>query len=162
MTKPTNDDSIVIYQAADGAPRIEVLFEGETVWLTQMQLAELFQTTKQNISLHIRSIFAEGELTKKATVKEYLTVQLEGSREVTRSIEHYNLDLIISLGYRVKSKVATTFRIWATARLKEYMIKGFTMDDDRLKGSGGLINLSHLPMNLQAGSPPSCMIRCRI
>ena len=134
--KDEHKNEIIIYEG-DGVPRIEVRMEGETVWLTQAQLAELFDTTVQNISLHIINIFEEGELVREATVKEYLIVQKEGNREVSRSIEHYNLDLIISIGYRVKSRVATNFRQWATARLREYIVKGFTMDDERLKGTGG-------------------------
>jgi len=133
--QPNNE--IVIYAGDGGQPVIQVRIEGETVWLTQAQLAELFCTTKQNISLHIQNIFEEGELTREATIKEYLIVQKEGSREVSRQIEHYNLDLIISVGYRVKSQIATSFRQWATARLREYIVKGFTMDDERLKGNGG-------------------------
>ena len=131
------NNKIIIYENQDGKLPISVRIEGETVWLTQMQLADLFSTTKQNISLHIKNIFEEGELTKEATVKEYLTVQKEGNREIKRQIEYYNLDLIISLGYRIKSSIATRFRQWATARLREYIIKGFTMDDERLKESSG-------------------------
>ena len=137
MKKDSQTNEIIIYEGADGAPRIEVQMKNETLWLTQAQLAELFGTTKANISIHVKNIFEEGELTKEATVKEYLTVQKEGAREVSREIEHYNLDLIISLGYRIKSSIATKFRIWATARLHEYMVKGFTMDDERLKEAGG-------------------------
>lgn len=130
-------NSILIYEGDGGVPRIEVQIDGETVWLTQAQLAELFGTTKANISIHVKNIFEEGELTKDATVKEYLTVQVEGNRKVSREIERYNLDLIISIGYRVKSQVATHFRQWATARLREYIVKGFVMDDERLKRTGG-------------------------
>lgn len=108
-------------------------FDGDTVWLTQLALAELFQTTKQNISQHIINIFDEGELQQKATVKNFLTVQNEGQREVSRELEYYNLDLIISVGYRVKSSVATSFRMWATERLSEYIVKGFVIDSERLK-----------------------------
>jgi hypothetical protein len=133
--EPNNE--IIIYTGEGGQPAVQVRIEGETVWLTQSQLAELFDTTKQNVSLHIQNIYEEGELTKEATVKEYLIVQKEGNREVSRHIEHYNLDLIISLGYRVKSRIATQFRQWATERLREYIVKGFTMDDERLKGNGG-------------------------
>jgi hypothetical protein len=100
-------------------------------------MAELFQTTKQNVSLHIQHVFDEGELSPEATVKEYLTVQTEGSRQVERRVDHYNLDVIISVGYRVKSLRGTQFRIWATQRLREYIVKGFTMDDERLKQAGG-------------------------
>lgn len=134
-TKAQNN--IVIYQTNDGEPKIEVRIEGETVWLTQAQLVELFASSKANISEHIKNIYTEKELTQESTVRNFRTVQKEGDREVSRDIEHYNLDLIISLGYRVKSQVATHFRQWATARLREYIIKGFTMDDERLKGTGG-------------------------
>lgn len=135
-TDDTNNE-IIIYEGDGGKPRIEVRMSGETVWLTQAQLAELFDTTKQNVSLHIKNILEESELTRQSTVKEFLTVRAEGDRKVRRSVEHYNLDMIISLGYRVKSDIATRFRQWATARLREYIIKGFTIDDDRLKGTGG-------------------------
>ncbi len=124
---------IIIYQAADGQTKIDVRFDGETVWLTQNALAELFQTTKNNISIHVKNIFEEGELAQNATVKEFLTVQKEGNRDVSRDLEYYNLDLIISVGYRVKSAIATAFRQWATARLREYIVKGFVLDDERLK-----------------------------
>lgn len=124
---------IVIYQNDDGTIRLETRLENESLWLTQQQMAELFQTSKQNISHHIRSVYAEGELTQEATVKNYLTVQREGKREVQRQIEYYNLDVVISVGYRVKSLIATRFRIWATQQLKEYIVKGFVMDDERLK-----------------------------
>jgi len=134
-TEKTGD--LLFYQTEDGLTRVEVRFEGETVWLNQAQMVELFQTTKQNISLHIKNIFDENELQPEATVKDYLTVQTEGKREVQRAIEHYNLDMIISVGYRVKSHRGTQFRIWATQRLREYLIKGFTMDDERLKQAGG-------------------------
>lgn len=132
-----DNHGLVLYQTRDGKTRIEVRFEGETVWLTQSQMAELFQTTKQNISLHIQNVFDEGELSRRATVKDYLTVQSEGDRHVQRQIEHYNLDVIISVGYRVKSHRGTQFRIWATQRLREYLIKGFALDDERLKKAGG-------------------------
>ena len=111
--------------------------QGETVWLTQQQMAELFQTSRTNVVEHIRHIYEEGELDEDLTCRSFRQVRLEGNREVARELPFYNLDMIISLGYRVKSGIATNFRRWATARLKEYMIKGFTMDDERLKGSGG-------------------------
>jgi len=123
----------LVYQTEDGKLKIDVRFEGETVWLAQQQMAELFQTTKQNISLHIQNIYEERELEREATVKESLTVQQEGNRSVRRRVELYNLDVIISVGYRVKSVVATRFRIWATQRLREYIVKGFVLDDERLK-----------------------------
>lgn len=132
-----NTGDLLFYQTEDGLTRIEVQIVDDNVWLTQAQMVELFQTTKQNISLHIKNIFDENELQQQSTVKEYLTVQLEGKREVQRITEYYNLDMIISVGYRVKSHRGVQFRIWATKRLREYLIKGFTMDDDRLKQAGG-------------------------
>ena len=132
-----SNGDIIIYQTEDGLTKIDVKLENETVWLSQQQMAELYGTTKQNISLHIKNIFDENELNENSTVKEFLTVQKEGNRNVERNVKFYNLDMIISLGYRIKSKVATNFRKWATERLKEYMIKGFTMDDERLKGNAG-------------------------
>lgn len=134
---PSTPNEFVIYQTEDGLTRVQVRIENETVWLTQKQMAELFETTKQNISLHIQNVFGEGELRPESTVKEYLTVQTEGDRQVERLIDHYNLDVIISVGYRVKSLRGTQFRIWATQRLREYIIKGFAMDDQRLKEAGG-------------------------
>lgn len=128
---------IVLYLGEDGQPALEVNLDQDTVWLSQSQIAELFQTTKQNVSLHVANIFHEGELTRDRTVKESLTVRREGNRDVRRRIEYYNLDLIISVGYRIKSKTATQFRIWATNLLREYLQKGFAMDDDRLKNLGG-------------------------
>ncbi len=142
MDKTNNYDNelknkIIIYENQEGKTPISVRIEGETVWLTQIQLADLFSTTKQNISLHIKNIFDEEELIKETTVKKYLTVQKEGDREVSRDIEYYNLDMIIAVGYRIKSSIATRFRQWATARLREYIVKGFTMDDERLKEASG-------------------------
>lgn len=128
---------IILYQRKDGAVQIDVRVEDETVWLTQQQIAELFDTTKQNVNLHIQNIFNEGELLPEATVKKSLTVQNEGTREVRRQLAYYNLDVIISVGYRIKSIIATHFRQWATQRLREYIIKGFVLDDDRLKNLGG-------------------------
>ncbi|MFZ1720687.1 MAG: virulence RhuM family protein [Candidatus Moraniibacteriota bacterium] len=135
--KKTIQNQIIIYEGNDGESRIEVRFEGETVWLSQAQLVELFQSSKANISEHIKNIFTEKELTPESTVRNFRTVQREGGRDVSRDIEYYNLDLILSLGYRVKSTIATRFRQWATARLREYIIKGFAMDDERLKNLGG-------------------------
>ena len=132
-----NQGDVIIYQAEDGKTKINVRFVDESVWLTQQQLVKLFDSSKANISEHIKNIYEEGELDEESTVRKFRTVQIEGDREVTRTVAHYNLDMIISLGYRVKSIVATKFRRWATERLKEYLIKGFTMDDDRLKNLGG-------------------------
>lgn len=123
----------LLYQTEDGQVRLDVRLQDETVWLTQPLMAELFQTTQQNISQHIRNIFEEGELTQEATHKKFLSVRREANRDVQRSLDFYNLDMIISVGYRVKSLIATRFRIWATQRLKEYIVKGFVMDDERLK-----------------------------
>ena len=124
---------LLVYQTDDGRVKLDVRLENETVWLTQQMMAELFQTTQQNISLHIRNIYEEGELAPERTHKKFLSVQQEGERQVRRNLDFYNLDMIISVGYRVKSLIATRFRTWATQRLKEYLIKGFTMDDERLK-----------------------------
>lgn len=128
------DGEMIVYVGDDGKPRIDVKFQGETVWLTQAQLAELFDSSKSNISEHITNIFNEGELEEKAVVREFRTTAADGKSYVTK---HYNLDLIISLGYRVKSQLATKFRIWATQRLREYIVKGFAMDDERLKETSG-------------------------
>ncbi len=131
--KEFKKSQIIIYKTEDGRTKIDVRFDNETVWLTQNALAELFQTTKQNVGQHIKNIIEEGELIESSTVKKFFTVQKEGNRDVSREIEYYNLDLIISVGYRVKSSIATVFRQWATAHLKEYIIKGFVLDDERLK-----------------------------
>ena len=130
---PVTESRILFYQSEDGTSRIEVRLEEGTVWLPQALIAELYQTTKQNVSLHIRNIFDEGELQPGATVKEYLTVQQEGQRSVQRRVAYYNLDIILAIGYRVRSHRGTQFRIWATERLREYLVKGFVLDDIRLK-----------------------------
>jgi len=132
-----NQEQILIYQSDDGNTHIDVKMKEDTVWLTQQQMAELFQTSRTNIVEHIKHIYEEGELDENSTCRNFRQVRIEGSREVARNIPYYNLDMIISLGYRVKSIIATQFRRWATERLKEYMIKGFTMDDERLKQLGG-------------------------
>ena len=133
---PSGGD-VILYQTEDGRTRLQVRLQGETVWLSLNQLADLFQRDKSVISKHIRNIFAEGELRPAATVAKFATVQSEGGRTVEREIEFYNLDVIISVGYRVKSHRGTQFRIWATQRLREYIVKGFTMDDERLKNPPG-------------------------
>jgi hypothetical protein len=136
MNKETQKQSdFLIYQDDNGIANVSVRFEGENIWLFQQQIAMLFDTTQQNVSQHINAIIEEDELTKEATHKNFLLVRQEGKRSVKRQIEHYNLDMIIAVGYRVKSQVATRFRQWATARLHEYIQKGFTMDDERLKGN---------------------------
>lgn len=124
-----SNNQIVIYQSEDGQTQVDVRLENETVWLTQTQMVELFQTTKQNVSLHVGNVFKEGELEEKSTVKEYLTVQKEGERKVSRKVKYYNLDVIISVGYRVKSKRGTAFRIWANNVLKQYLIKGYAVNE---------------------------------
>ena len=131
------ENDIVIYQTEDGVTQIEVRLENENVWLTQQQMADLYQTSRTNVVEHIKHIYEEQELDEFSTCRNFRQVRTEGSRQVEREIPFYNLDMIISLGYRVKSRIATNFRRWATERLKEYMIKGFTMDDERLKQMGG-------------------------
>ena len=128
---------LLVYQTDDGRIKLDVRLEDETIWMTQPLMAELFQTSQQNISQHILNIYEEKELLEEATHKKFLSVRQEGIRKVQRQLDFYNLDMIISVGYRVKSLVATRFRIWATERLKEYIVKGFTMDDERLKKAGG-------------------------
>ena len=128
-----NSSQILLYQTESGQTRIEVRLVDETVWLTQRLMAELFQTTPQNITLHLKNIFDEGELEKQATCKDFLQVQNEGGRQVQRTQKIYSLDAIISVGYRIKSRVATRFRQWATQQLREYIVKGFVLDDERLK-----------------------------
>jgi hypothetical protein len=126
-------DEIIIYKTEEGLPAIEVAYGNETVWLTQQQMQQLFNKTKQNISLHIKNIFEENELDKISTVKKSLTVRKEGSRSVSREIEFYSLDVVISVGYRVKSKEGTKFRIWANQILKDYLIKGYALNNKKLK-----------------------------
>ncbi|MBN1191501.1 MAG: virulence RhuM family protein [Dehalococcoidales bacterium] len=127
------DNEIIFYSTPEGGIRVEVLFQDETFWLTINRIAELFGTSKQAVSYHLQNIYKTGELEKTATVKEFLTVQNEGQRTVSRNLEYFNLDAIIAVGYRVNSRKATQFRIWATRTLKEFIIKGFVLDDDRLK-----------------------------
>ena len=136
MKNQLGENQIIIYEGNDGKSRVEVRFEGETAWLSQQQLAELFQSSRTNVVEHINHIYAEGELDELSTCRNFRQVRMEGGRQIERELPFYNLDLIISLGYRIKSNIATKFRIWATARLREYMIKGFTIDSDRLKKQG--------------------------
>ncbi len=131
-----NENSIIIYQDEDGVTKVSVKFIDEDIWLNKYQIIEIYKTTRQNIEQHIHNIYKDEELKKDLTCKKILQVQTEGNRQVKRNIDHYNLDMIIALGYRVQSQVATRFRIWATQRLHEYMQKGFTMDDERLKQGG--------------------------
>lgn len=129
--------SLILYQTEDGQTRVQCRFEDETIWLTQAQMAELFQTTPQNVTLHLKSIFTEGELSERATCKEYLQVRTEGNREVSRQLRHYNLSVILAVGFRVRSHRGTQFRQWANTCLSEYLIKGFALDDERLKNPPG-------------------------
>jgi len=133
----TSHGELLLYLTEDGTTRLECRFEQETIWLTQAQMAELFQTTPQNITLHLQAIFTEKELDEPATCKKYLQVRQEGLRQVRRSVKHYNLDAVLAVGYRVRSLRGTQFRQWATERLREYLVKGFTMDDERLKHPPG-------------------------
>ena len=135
--QPQPESDLILYQTEDGRTRIQCRFENETVWLTQQQMAELFQTTPQNVTLHLKAIYAEGELTEAATCKDYLQVRFEGGREVARKLRHYRLEAILAVGFRVRSHRGTQFRQWAIGRLHEYLVKGFTMDDERLKNPPG-------------------------
>lgn len=132
-----DNNQVIIYQSEDGETRIEVKFTGETVWLSQQQMADLYQSSRSNVVEHIKHVYEDGELDEESTCRNFRQVRQEGTRQVAREIPFYNLDMIISLGYRIRSVIATHFRRWATERLKEYIIKGFTMDDERLKGNGG-------------------------
>ncbi|GAY29884.1 toxin Fic, partial [Prevotella sp. MGM2] len=135
--KPMNkENQIILYQDDNDITHVSVRFADEDLWLTQGQLVEIYQTSKSNVSEHIKHIFEDEELAREATVRKFRTVQIEGSRKVEREVEHYNLDMVIALGYRVQSQVATRFRRWATQRLHEYIQKGFAMDDERLKQGG--------------------------
>lgn len=134
---PEPAGQVILYQSPDGTTRIEVRVEGDTVWLTQAGMANLYQTTPQNITLHIKSIYEDEEQQEAATCKECLQVRQEGGRRIQRSLKHYSLDMILAVGYRVRSQRGTLFRIWATERLREYLVKGFAMDDERLKRAGG-------------------------
>ncbi|WP_315302720.1 virulence RhuM family protein [Tannerella forsythia] len=131
--KASNNDNMLIYRSADGKIKVDVRFENETIWLSLDQMATLFGRDKSTISRHVKNVFEEGELSPEATVANFATVQAEGNREVARNIDYYNLDVIISVGYRVKSQQGTQFRIWATQRLREYIIKGFALNDERFK-----------------------------
>src|SRR6185369_14408663 len=131
--RPDPGSGIVLYQSPDGGATLSVRLQGQTVWLTQAQMAELFQTTPQNITMHVANVYADGELPEEATCKDYLQVRIEGSRTVERATKHYSLDMIIAVGYRVRSSRGTQFRQWATATLAEYLTKGFALDDARLK-----------------------------
>ncbi len=135
--EPLPQSEIILYQTEDGRTRVQCRFENETLWLTQVQMAELFQTSVPNINLHLKAIYSEGELVAEATIKSHLMVRLEGAREVSRAVLHYSLPAILAVGFRVRSHRGTQFRQWATARLSEYLVQGFTMDDERLKNPPG-------------------------
>lgn len=124
---------LVLYQTPDGHTRVECRFAEESLWLSQALMAELFQTTPQNVTLHLKALYAEGEIEERATCKDFLQVRMEGTRQVRRAVKFYSLDAILAVGYRVRSPRGTQFRQWATERLREYLVKGFTMDDERLK-----------------------------
>ncbi|EPJ88291.1 virulence RhuM family protein [Pseudomonas sp. CFII68] len=132
-TDSANTSQFIIYQSEDGRTRLDVRFVDETVWLTQALMGELFSTTPENVLMHLKNIFSEGELDQNATTKDFLVVRQEGTRQVKRNLKHYNLDAIISVGYRVQSHTATRFRQWATRQLRDYIVKGFLLDDERLK-----------------------------
>jgi hypothetical protein len=135
--EPLPNSEIILYQTEDGRTRIQCRLEDESLWLTQVQIAELFQTTVPNINLHLKAVYAEGELAAEAIIKSHLMVRLEGARQVSRPVLHYSLPVILAVGFRVRSHRGTQFRQWATARLSEYLVKGFTMDDERLKNPPG-------------------------
>lgn len=130
------NNSIIIYQPNTDQPAIDVRIEGETVWLSQRQMSVLFDTSSDNVGLHLKNIYAEGELLEEATTEDFSVVRQEGTRQVRRSVRHYNLDAIISVGYRVKSATATQFRIWATKRLREYLVQGYSINQQRLEQLG--------------------------
>jgi len=135
--QPSTPSEFILYQTEDGRTRIQCRFENDTIWLPQTQIASLFQTTVANINIHLKAIYAEGELRQEATIKSYLIVRQEGARQVSREVLHYNLSAILAVGYRVRSHRGTQFRQWATEQLGEYLLKGFTMDDERLKNPPG-------------------------
>jgi len=150
-TEPMKSE-LILYQTKDGKTKVEVRLQDETVWLPQRLMAELFQKDVRTINEHIANVYDEGELMPEATVRKFRIVQHEGNRQVGREIEHYNLDVIISVGYRVKSHRGTQFRIWATQRLREYIVKGFALDDERLKQAGGGLYFDELLARIRASA----------
>lgn len=144
-----NNSQLLIYKSPSGDIKIDVRLEKETVWLTQKLMAELFQTSVPNINMHLKSIYEEGELQEEATIKDFLIVQKEGDREINRTQKFYNLDVIISVGYRIKSQIATQFRIWATQRLREYIVKGFALNDERFKSGNSMNYFNELQERLR-------------
>jgi len=147
---PAPDSRIEIFNAPNGGVSVKVHVEDQTVWLTQRSMADLYQTTPQNIGMHLKTIYEDGELDEPATCKDYLQVRSEGNREINRTLKHYSLDAIIAVGYRVRSSVGVQFRRWATQRLREYMVKGFTMDDERLMNPGGWDHFDELLERIRA------------
>ncbi len=137
---PHQGGGIAVYQAEDGGTQIRVLLEGGTVWLTQRLLSELYEVGVNTINHHIKEVYEDGELSPEATIRKYRIVQIEGSRHVERLVDHYNLEMILAVGYRVRSLRGVQFRKWATACLREYLVKGFVLDDERLKGASGLVD----------------------
>ena len=133
--EPTGE--VILYQSEDGSARIEVRLDGDTVWLPQKAMADLFQVTVPTVNEHLANLYDEGELARESTIRKFRIVQIEGQRQVSRQVDHYNLDAVIAVGYRIRSHRGTQFRIWATERLREYLVKGFSMDDARLKRAGG-------------------------
>ena len=141
MTESRPSGEVLLYQREDGAPTLDVRLDAETVWLSQQQIAELFQTTRENITMHLRNVYVEGELDREATRKDFLQVRVEGSRSVRRAVAHYNLDAILSVGYRVKSATATQFRIWATRQLRDYLVRGYIVNEQRLEQLGTIVRI---------------------
>jgi len=157
--QPLPQSEIVLYQTEDGRTRIQCRLEGDTLWLTQALIADLFQKDVRTINEHLMNIFEEGELRREATIRKFRIVRKEGGRQVARDVEHYNLEAILAVGYRVRSHRGTQFRQWATARLSEYLVKGFTMDDERLKNPPGPATPGndHARLGYQAGRVPEAL-----
>ena len=141
MTDESSFGEVILYERADGAPALRVRLDAETVWLSQQQIADLFHTTRENVTMHLRNVYDEGELRRTATSKDFLQVRQEGIRTVRRNVAHYNLDAVISVGYRIKSGVATRFRIWATDRLRDYLVKGYAINEERLEKLGSIVQI---------------------
>lgn len=139
--QPQPSGEVILYQRGDGAPALDVRLDTDTVWLSQQQIAELFRTTRENITMHLRKVYDEGELDPGATSKDFLQVRVEGARSVRRSVAHYNLDAILSVGYRVKSATATQFRIWATGQLRDYLVRGYVVNTERLEQLGTIVRI---------------------
>jgi len=156
------NNSIIIYQPNTDQPAIDVRIEGETVWLSQRQMSVLFNTSSDNVGLHLKNIYAEGELLEEATTEDFSVVRQEGTRQVRRSVRHYNLDAIISVGYRVKSATATQFRIWATKRLREYLVQGYSINQQRLEQLGQIVEvMARADNHLVAATEPASPARLR-